>query len=280
MIAAVGSEPSCEEHRMEKVRQIKPAWLTIRPPGGGHYHELKRRMRRMGLATVCEEARCPNVAECWGAGTATFMLMGEICTRGCRFCAVTTRKRGETLDPMEPWKITQAVREMGLDYVVLTSVDRDDLEDGGAGHFARTIELLRYRCPDVLVEVLIPDFQGDEGALDRIVEAAPAVIAHNLETTASLTPKVRDPRCTYEQSLQVLAWVKRREPRILTKSSLMLGLGEGEEEVVQAMRDLRAADVDILTLGQYLRPTPRHLPVAEYLPPERFEHYRAIGEAL
>lgn len=233
----------------------------------------------MGLHTVCEGARCPNVHECWGSGTATVMLLGEVCTRNCRFCAVA-KGRPEPPDPEEPEKVAQAVAAWGLDYVVLTSVSRDDLPDGGAAHFAKTVEALKRRKPGVLVELLIPDFQGKMESLKRVVEAGPDVVGHNLETVERLTPLVRDRRAGYRRSLEVLAEIKRLEPSIYTKSSIMLGLGETEEEVLQTMRDLREAGVDFLTLGQYLQPTLRHLEVQEYITPEKFDSYRQLGEEL
>ncbi len=257
----------------------KPSWLKVRPPGGGEYARIRRGLRRLGLHTVCEGARCPNVHECWGSGTATVMLLGEVCTRNCRFCAVA-KGRPEPPDPEEPEKVAQAVAAWGLDYVVLTSVSRDDLPDGGAAHFAKTVEALKRRKPGVLVELLIPDFQGKMESLKRVVEAGPDVVGHNLETVERLTPLVRDRRAGYRRSLEVLAEIKRLEPSIYTKSSIMLGLGETEEEVLQTMRDLREAGVDFLTLGQYLQPTLRHLEVQEYITPEKFDSYRQLGEEL
>lgn len=258
----------------------KPAWLKVRAPGGETYTRLKGQLRERGLVTVCEEARCPNVEECWGGGTATLMLMGDTCTRGCSFCAVKTGRQPGPLDADEPAKTAESVELMKLDYVVLTSVDRDDLPDGGASHFADAVRAVRARCPETLVEVLIPDFQGREEPLATLVAAKPDVVAQNLETVERLTHPVRDPRAGYAQTLQLLARVKRLDPEMLTKSSLMLGLGETDDEVRAAMRDLRAADVDFLTFGQYLAPTPRHHPVAEYVTPERFDAWREEGEAL
>lgn len=263
----------------QEVRRSKPDWLKIRPPGGEQFIQIKRTLRRHGLHTVCEEAHCPNVHECWGGGTATLMLMGDVCTRGCRFCHVTSGHPG-ALDPLEPWKVAQVVGEWGLDYIVLTSVNRDDLPDGGAGHFAQTIRAIKERHPGIRIEVLIPDFQGDREALRQIVEARPDVIDHNVETVERLTPKVRDHRAKYRQSLSVLANVKALDPTRYTKSSIMLGLGEAEAELRQAMVDLRAVGVDILTLGQYLQPTKRHLNVVEYVHPERFAHYKKLAESL
>lgn len=256
----------------------KPPWLKIRPPGGETYSELKSTLRSLGLHTVCEEARCPNVAECWGGGTATFMLMGDTCTRGCRFCAVKTGRNGVPLDPAEPHKVADAVARMKLHYVVLTSVDRDDLADGGAAHFGATIQAIKQSRPEVLVEVLTPDYLGSQ--LEPLLGANPDVFAHNIEVVERLTRPFRDPRCGYRKSLEVLAGAKRLRPTQWTKSSIMLGVGETHEELRQALRDLRAAGVDVVTLGQYLRPSPKHLPVHEYVPPERFDELRAEAEAL
>ena len=258
----------------------KPEWLKVRLPGGGEFAHLRAVLKRYNLHTVCEEARCPNLGECWGGGTAAFMLLGATCTRSCRFCAVQSGSRGDRVGPEEPERIARAAQELGLSYVVLTSVTRDDLPDGGAYHFAATIRAIKRVQPRALVEALIPDFEGDSTALEKVVEAGPTVIGHNLETVARLTPEVRDRRASYRQSLEVLQAVKELSPKIYTKSSLMLGLGETADEVLQAMRDLRAAGVDILTLGQYLRPTRRHLEVREYIAPEQFERYRELGEGL
>ncbi|MDG7008330.1 MAG: lipoyl synthase [Nitrososphaerota archaeon] len=258
----------------------KPEWLTVSSPRGQSYSDLKGLFRELNLHTVCEEAHCPNVGECWGGGTATLMLMGDTCSRACRFCMVTPGKPNGVLDSYEPENVAFALSQMGLTYVVLTSVDRDDLPDGGASHFARTIRLVKQRNPGMLVEVLIPDFQGDLADLKQVVGARPDVIAHNIETTMALTPAVRDPRAHYWQSLSVLRNVKKLDRRVFTKSSIMVGLGETEEEVAQAMAHLRRADVDFLTVGQYLRPSPRHLRVMEYVKPDQFSRYRTIGEGL
>lgn len=258
----------------------KPEWLTVNPPQGQNYSELKELFQNLNLHTVCQEAHCPNVHECWGGGTATLMLMGDVCSRACRFCMVTPGKPQGLLDQLEPENVALALSKMGLTYVVLTSVDRDDLPDGGASHFARTIRLVKEKNPGMLVEVLIPDFQGELSDLRQVVDARPDVVAHNVETTISLTPSVRDPRANYWQSLSVLRNVKKLSPHIYTKSSIMVGLGEGEEEVTQAMVHLRQAEVDFLTVGQYLRPSQRHLKVVEYVKPDQFERYRAVGEGL
>lgn len=262
------------------VLQRKPDWLKIRPPSGEKYRHIHQTLRVHNLHTVCEEARCPNVHECWGGGTATLMLMGDVCTRGCRFCAVTSGHPNGWLDPLEPWKVAKVLGEWGLDYVVLTSVARDDLPDGGAGHFAQAVKAIKEQHPKMLVEVLIPDFQGNVESLKKVVDAKPDVIDHNIETVERLTPKVRDRRAKYHQSLKVLENVKQLDPTRYTKSSIMVGLGETEEEVIQTMKDLRSVRVDILTVGQYLRPTQRHIEVKEYVHPEQFEHYKKLGEEM
>ena len=258
----------------------KPEWLRVRPASGESYTQLKGLFRSLGLHTVCEEAHCPNVWECWGGGTATIMLLGDVCTRGCRFCAVASGNPRGAVDADEPEKVARAIAEMGLTYVVLTSVDRDDLPDGGASHFARTIASIKARDPGILVEALVPDFQGDLGAVAAVLDAGPDVFDHNVETVRRLQSPVRDPRAGYDRSLGVLRAAKRMRPRAYTKSSIMLGLGETADEVLETMRDLRAADVDILTLGQYLRPSAWHIPVSEYVPPETFDAYREAGEAM
>jgi len=246
-------------------------------PGGGRYEQVRRALRELGLHTVCEEASCPNIGECWGSGTATVMLMGDVCTRGCRFCDVASGTPAP-LDPLEPRHLAEAVGRLSLDYLVVTSVNRDELPDGGAAHFAQAIVELRRAAPHTLVEVLTPDFQGVKPALDLIIDAAPAVAAHNVETVERLTPRVRDRRASYAQSLAVLDHYKRGGMR--TKSSIMLGLGEERAEVVQAMRDLRSVGCDILTLGQYLRPSEKHLPIVEYVRPEVFRELEEEGLAL
>lgn len=255
----------------------KPNWLRVEVVPGDQ-NEVRRVLREQGLATVCESARCPNLPTCWGKGTATFMILGEICTRFCRFCAVSHGKPNPP-DPTEPERLARAVKALGLRYVVLTSVDRDDLPDGGASHFASCIRAIKEAVPETKVEALIPDFSGDLGALRTVVEAEPEVVGHNIETVRRLTPFVRDRRAGYDLSLFVLQTLEELSPRIFTKSSLLLGLGEEAEEVAEALRDLREAGVDIVVLGQYLRPTPRELPVARYVPPEEFESWRkrALG---
>jgi lipoic acid synthetase len=258
----------------------KPPWLKVRAPGGEDYGRLKQQLRGLGLHTVCEEAQCPNIGECWGGGTATVMILGELCTRGCKFCAVKAGSPKGVVDPDEPAKVASAIASWGIRYVVITSVDRDDLEDQGSGHFAETVRRLRAEAPALHVEVLTPDFRGDEACVARVLDAGPHVFAHNVETVERLQPSVRDARCGYQQSLGVLRSAKRLRPGIFTKSSIMLGLGERDEEVEQALRDLRAAGVDFVTLGQYLRPSAWHLEVQEYVEPAKFEHWSARGREL
>ncbi len=261
-------------------RARKPQWLKMRPPAGERFTAIKRTLREHDLHTVCEEASCPNLGECWsgrdGPGTATFMLMGERCSRGCNFCDVETGGM-EPLDTDEPTNVADAVAEIGLEYVVLTSVDRDDLPDQGAGHFARTIREIKARDSDILVEVLIPDFQGDPTLVRKIIDAEPDVIAHNIETVSRLQWPVRDRRAGYEQSISVLQQVAR-ESDAYAKTSIMLGVGEYHHEVYQTMRDLRAVGVDILTLGQYLQPSRSHLEVTEYVHPDVFETWQRVAE--
>ncbi len=246
---------------------VKPEYAKVRIPSGENYLMIKGTLRDRSLHTVCEEARCPNVAECWDAGTATFMIMGSNCSRGCRFCSVTHGNM-MPLDPDEPGKVAESVVKMGLDYIVITSVDRDDLPDQGASHFASVIRELKKT--GVKVEVLIPDFRAEDKLLDLIIAEDPEVIAHNIETVRRLTPGVRDPRAGYDQSLRVLKYVKDKMPEKTTKSSIMVGLGETDDEVLSTMSDLRSAGVDILTIGQYLRPSRVQLPVFEYSSLERF----------
>ena len=263
---------------MSKAR--KPEWLKMRPPSGERFTEIKQTLRDHDLHTVCEEASCPNLGECWsgrnGPGTATFMLMGERCSRGCNFCDVETGGM-EPLDEDEPENVASAVVDIGLEYVVLTSVDRDDLPDQGAGHFAQTIREIKHRDPGVLVEVLIPDFQGDPELVGNIVDAEPDVIAHNVETVERLQWPVRDRRAGYEQSLSVLQQVAE-ESDAYAKTSIMLGVGEYHHEVYQTLRDLRAVGVDVVTLGQYLQPSRSHLEVSEFVHPDVFETWRQVAE--
>ena len=252
----------------------KPRWLKAPFAGGARYEIVRQTVREHRLATVCEEAKCPNIGECWNAGTATLMLMGEVCTRACRFCAVDTGNPRGWLDPEEPRNAARTVQLMGLRYVVLTSVNRDDLPDGGAAHFAATVREIKTLMPETAVEALVPDFQGVAADIDTVVDSGLEVFAQNVETVRRLTHPVRDPRAGYEQTLRVLAHAKRRRPEVLTKSSIMLGLGETEEELRESMDDLRTHEVDLLTLGQYLQPTVNHLPVARFVAPEEFDRYR------
>lgn len=255
----------------------KPAWLRVGVPGGERYQRVRETLRGLRLHTVCNEAHCPNVAECWGGGTATVMLMGDTCTRGCRFCNVKTAAHPAPLDPDEPRHLADAIRELSLDYIVVTSVDRDDLPDGGAVHFAEAIRWLK-EIPGLLVEVLTPDFRGNPEAVRMVGRAGPDVFANNIETIRRLTPVVRDAKAGYDQTLEVLAQMKREFPQITTKSSIMVGLGESQAEVEETMIDLRAVGVEILTLGQYLRPSAWHLPVVEFISPAQFATYQAVGE--
>lgn len=257
----------------------KPSWLKVKMPGSPRYHQIKNRARELSLATVCEEARCPNIGECWAGGTATFMVMGDTCTRGCHFCAVKTAARPAALDPMEPLNLARAIAEMDLDYVVVTSVDRDDVHDGGASHYAACIQAVRERSPKTKVEVLTGDFQGHIGHLLTVVMAEPDVFAHNVESVERLTGEVRDPRASYQQSIDVLANVKTIDPGRFTKSSIMVGIGERESEVVQTLRHLRDVGVDFVTIGQYLKPgkSAHYLDIQEWVTPEQFAAYEQIG---
>lgn len=259
---------------------VKPDWLKIRPPTN-KYQDVKKVLDDHGLVTVCKESACPNLSECWSSGTATFMIMGDTCTRGCRFCNIKTARRGVPLDPNEPNKLVSALKKMKIfEYVVLTSVDRDDLEDEGSGHIAKCIRAIKEWNKDILVEVLIPDFKGDIEKLRVVVDAGPDVIAHNIETTRSLTRQVRDIRANFDQSLLVLKNTKKLNANIITKSSIMVGLGEDKQEVISAMKELIDIDCDIFTLGQYLRPSKRHIELKEYITPEQFLDYEKIAYDL
>lgn len=261
-------------------RPTLPAWFKIRPPTTDAFAQIKSQLAITGLKTVCEEAHCPNLSECWSGGTATFMLLGDTCTRGCRFCSVKTGNPHQALDELEPWKLAQTVKKMGHDYVVLTMVARDDLEDGGAAHLAKCIRAIHQHAPRVLVEILISDLRGKESSLQTVLESGPVVLAHNIETIDRLTKFVRDGRANYAQSLEVLANAKKLAPHIYTKSSIMLGLGETESEIIQTMHDLRTHKVDMLTLGQYLPPTPQHVALKEYIHPDQFAKLEKIGLEL
>jgi lipoic acid synthetase len=261
-------------------RDPKPAWLKVMAPGGENYTRLKGTLRSLQLHTVCEEARCPNVGECWREGTATVMVLGDTCTRGCRFCAVKTGNPRGVVDALEPEHVASAVAQLKLRYVVLTMVDRDDLPDGGAGHVAETVRRLHALNPELLVEALVGDFRGNRADIETVIDAAPEVFAHNVEVVRRITRLVRDVRCTYEQSLSVLEHAKAYAPDRMTKSSLMVGAGETDAEVEQSLRELRGVGVDIVTLGQYLRPGPKHLAVDRYVEPERFAGWEALAKEL
>ena len=276
-ISQTGTSPVVKAPRK---RTPKPSWIKMRAPAGERYLYLKDLLKNLNLATVCQEAQCPNIGECWGGGTATIMLMGEVCTRGCRFCNVKTGNPKGKLDLEEPKKVAYAVQQMGLDYVVLTSVDRDDLPDEGSKHFAETVTRLKDLSPDLIVEVLTPDFKGNEEFIGYIVDAEPDVFAHNVETVERLTKRVRDPRAGYKQSLRVLEYVKERDSSRYTKSSIMLGLGETDEEIRQTLRDLRVVGCDVVTFGQYLQPQKRHLPVESFVTPEKFKEWQAEAEGM
>jgi lipoic acid synthetase len=262
-----------------RARQPKPPWLKAKAPTGERFQSVRTLVREHRLATVCEEAKCPNIGECWNAGTATIMLMGAVCTRACRFCAVDTGNPHGWLDAHEPENAARTVELMRLSYVVLTSVDRDDLTDGGAAHYAACVRAIKRSNPRTAVEALTPDFQGVRADVETVVDSGIEVFAQNIETVRRLTHPVRDPRAGYQQTLQVLEIAKQRRPAVLTKSSLMLGLGESEAEIDATLADLRAAGVDIVTLGQYLRPTLNHLPVQRFVTPEEFDRYRELALA-
>jgi lipoic acid synthetase len=258
----------------------KPPWLRAKAPTGTGFQSVRSLVREHRLATVCEEAKCPNIGECWNAGTATLMLMGAVCTRACRFCSVDTGNPHGWLDAEEPYNAARTVELMQLKYVVLTSVDRDDLPDGGAGHYAACVRAIKTRTPATAVEALTPDFRGVLRDVETVVDSGLEVFAQNIETVERLTHPVRDPRAGYRQTLAVLAHAKAHRAQVLTKSSLMLGLGETDAEIAATLADLRAAGVDIVTLGQYLRPTLNHLAVERFVAPEQFDHYRAQALAL
>ncbi|HET7663022.1 MAG TPA: lipoyl synthase [Rhodanobacteraceae bacterium] len=257
----------------------KPPWLRVRLPSGAKYQEVMDIVRTHKLSTVCSESKCPNLAECWGRGTATLMLMGSVCTRACRFCSVNTGNPQGWLDPLEPLNVADAVALMGLKYVVLTSVDRDDLADFGAGHYAACIKAIHDRMPETAVEALTPDFQGVHEHVATVLDAGLATFAQNVETVERLTHPVRDPRAGYARTLDVLKFAKSHAPKTVTKTSLMLGLGETGEEIDRTLDDIRAADVDVVTMGQYMRPTKNHLPVQRFVTPDEFNQYREMALA-
>lgn len=277
--AEVSLDPLERARSSVEETQRLPKWLKTPIPKGSSFHKLKQDVRDLKLSTVCEEARCPNIGECWGGGdkskaTATIMLLGDTCTRGCRFCSVKTNRRPGAPDPMEPENTAEAISRWGLGYVVLTTVDRDDLIDGGSHHLAETVRKIKQKAPNTLVETLGGDFRGDFQAVDVMAQSGLDVYAHNLETVESLTPHVRDRRAAYRQSLSVLERAKETVPTLITKTSLMLGLGETDEEITQTLRDLRDIKCDIVTFGQYMRPTKRHMKVVEYITPEKFEFWK------
>ena len=261
-----------------EVRVARPTWLRARVPGGQRFENLKQLVRSQQLHTVCEEARCPNVGECWNAGEATFMILGDTCTRACGFCAVTSGNPG-SVDRLEPFRLATTVEQMGLDYCVITSVNRDDVPDGGAEIFAGCIRAIRSRTPHVEVEVLIPDFQGNRKALATVVEAGPVVLNHNIETVPRLYARAR-PKAIYVQSLELLRQVKELDPAMTTKSGLMVGLGETHKELVSTLKDLRTHECDLLTIGQYLRPSRKHLAIERYYEPHEFEKLGDIARQL
>jgi lipoic acid synthetase len=256
-----------------EIRIKKPKWLRVKLPIGENYRKVRSLVDEHKLHTICESGSCPNMGECWGEGTATFMILGNICTRSCGFCAVKTG-RPEEVDEFEPGKIAHSVKTMGIKHAVITSVDRDDLKDGGSGIWVQTVKAIRHQSPGTTLETLIPDFAGNWENLQNIIEVAPEIVSHNLETVRRLTKQVRI-QAKYDRSLEVLFRLKKGGMR--TKSGIMLGLGETDEEIIETMEDLRSVNVDILTLGQYLQPTPKHLPIVEFVTPERFDKYQKIG---
>tara|TARA_R110001592_G_scaffold260403_1_gene525094 strand:+ start:231744 stop:232730 length:987 start_codon:yes stop_codon:yes gene_type:complete len=260
-------------------RLVKPDWLRIKIKAGDGYKKVASIVSDNKLATVCEEAKCPNLSECWSAGTATIMLMGDVCTRACRFCSVNTGNPKGLLDADEPERTARSVQLMNLKYLVLTSVNRDDLADGGASHYAACVKRVKEVNPNTAVEALTPDFEGVLTDVEAVIDSGIEVFAQNIETVKRLTHPVRDPRASYQQTIDVLAHAKQYKPEVITKTSLMLGLGETDQEILDTMDDLRAANVDVLTLGQYLQPTVNHLPIARYVTPAEFESYRQLGLA-
>jgi lipoic acid synthetase len=274
---AIKNGVKAREDRRVTPSEPKPPWLKARLPSGERFENLRATVRAHRLATVCEESICPNIGECWNNGTATLMLMGAVCTRACQFCAVDTGNPRGWLDPEEIQNSARTVELMNLKYVVLTSVDRDDLPDGGAAHYAACVRAIKERCPETAVEALTPDFSGSLADVETVVASPLDVFAQNVETVKRLTSRVRDARAGYGQTLSVLAHAKRFRPKVLTKTSLMLGLGETEDEILEVLDDLKRSAVDIVTFGQYLRPTPNHLPVERYVTPQEFEQYREWG---
>jgi len=266
----------------------KPPWLKVSIPKGEAFHKLRKSARELDLTTVCEEARCPNIAECWsgdpengGRGaTATFMIMGDTCTRGCKFCHIKTAAQGQPLDPDEPKKLAEGIARLDLDYIVITSVDRDELPDQGAGHFAKCVQEIKKVSPDIIVEILTPDFRGEEECLEIVANSGADVVGHNVETVRRLQGWARDHRAGYDQTMKVLRRFKEINPKIYTKSAIMVGIGETEEEVVETMQDLLDVGVSVFTIGQYLRPSMNHIPIREYVHPDQFADYKNKGEDM
>ena len=268
-------------NKYRAVPQIrKPSWLRLNNFSSPRYKEIKNIVNKEGLHTVCQEAMCPNIGECWGHGTATFMLLGDVCTRACKFCAVDTGNPKGKLDEQEPIKIAKAIKRMSLKYAVLTSVNRDDLDDGGARHYANTVREIKNLCPEVLVETLAPDFEGSKYSVTHLVNSGLDVFAQNIETVERLTARVRDPRAGYKQTLNVLRIAKEVYSKVLTKTSLMLGLGETEKEIKNTLVDVLSCGVEVLTLGQYLRPTLNHLPVERWVAPEEFLYFKSLAKEI
>ena len=278
-IAAIKDGIKQSHYANEDSTTRKPEWLRAKMPAGERFNAVMKNVNEHKLSTVCQEAHCPNIGECWNSGTATIMVMGSVCTRACRFCAVDTGNPKGWLDQDEPINTAKSVELMALRYIVLTSVDRDDLDDGGAAHYAACITAIKSRTPEVVVEALTPDFNGVEAHIRTVLDSGLEVFAQNVETVRRLTHPVRDKRAGYEKTLRVLEYAKEYRPDVITKTSIMVGLGETDEEIFQTFDDLRAIGVDIVTLGQYLRPTKNHLPVERYVTPEEFNHYREVGLA-
>ncbi|MDG2455873.1 MAG: lipoyl synthase [Bacteroidia bacterium] len=262
--------------KIKQTKRLKPDWLKTQIPGDGKYADMLKLVKENKLHTICESGKCPNIGECWGAGTATFMIGGNTCTRSCQFCNVATGK-GDVLDPLEPFKIAQSINIMGVKHAVVTSVDRDDLPDGGSEHWAKTVSTIREFNPETTLETLIPDFQGKHDQIDKIIEVHPEIVSHNIETVERLSREVRV-QASYKRSIEVLAYLTQAGMK--TKSGIMCGMGETKDEIIQTLTDLRKAGVSIVTLGQYMQPTPRHLKVAEYVHPDTFDAYKKIGEEL
>ncbi len=262
--------------KIKQTKRLKPDWLKTQIPGDGKYADMLKLVKENKLHTICESGKCPNIGECWGAGTATFMIGGNTCTRSCQFCNVATGK-GDVLDPLEPFKIAQSINIMGVKHAVVTSVDRDDLPDGGSAHWAKTVSTIREFNPETTLETLIPDFQGKHDQIDKIIEVHPEIVSHNIETVERLSREVRV-QASYKRSMEVLAYLTQAGMK--TKSGIMCGMGETKDEIIQTLTDLRKAGVSIVTLGQYMQPTPRHLKVAEYVHPDTFDAYKKIGEEL